>query len=74
MSLAQLTAWCDARFGPHPVAAHTRGRPYDIPWVVMDHAASRAFGWEPRMTVAAHSGRDRRARRSASGLAERTGA
>ena len=52
MSMAQLTAWCDDRFGPHPVVAHTAIRPFDVPWVVMDSTrASRAFDWEPAMTL-----------------------
>jgi CDP-paratose 2-epimerase len=47
MSLAQLTAWCDARFGAHPVEADAHERAYDIPWVVMDSSASeRHFGWQ----------------------------
>jgi CDP-paratose 2-epimerase len=46
VSLAQLNAWCDRRFGPHAPAADTRPRPYDIPWVVMDSSdAERDFGW-----------------------------
>jgi CDP-paratose 2-epimerase len=46
ISLAQLTAWCDGRFGPHAPSADTRPRPYDIPWVVMDSCdAHRDFGW-----------------------------
>jgi len=48
MSLAQLTAWCDARFGPFPITPDENERPYDIPWVVMDNADSeRHFGWQP---------------------------
>jgi len=48
MSLAQLTAWCDGRFGAHPVEADSRERAYDIPWVVMDNTrAERHFGWQP---------------------------
>jgi CDP-paratose 2-epimerase len=46
ISLAQLTTWCDRRFGPHTAAADTRPRPYDLPWVVMDSSdAERDFGW-----------------------------
>jgi CDP-paratose 2-epimerase len=46
MSLAQLTAWCDARFRPHTPQSGPRERPYDIPWVVMDNSgAERDFGW-----------------------------
>ena len=53
MSLAQLTAWCDARFGPHPVAADLNERPYDIPWIVMDNTdCERHFGWQPDTPIA----------------------
>jgi len=46
VSLAQLTAWCDARFGQHAPAADPAPRPYDVPWVVMDSSdAARDFGW-----------------------------
>jgi CDP-paratose 2-epimerase len=46
ISLAQLTAWCDRRFGKHAPTADIRPRPYDIPWVVMDSSdAERDFGW-----------------------------
>jgi CDP-paratose 2-epimerase len=47
MSLAQLTAWCDERFGRHVPSADPESRRYDIPWVVMDNAeAARDFGWD----------------------------
>ena len=42
MSLAQLTAWCDARFGAHAPQPDPRPRPYDVPWVVMDNSRRRA--------------------------------
>ncbi len=46
MSLAQLTAWCDERFGPHAPAADPQPRMYDIPWIAMDNTAAAAdFGW-----------------------------
>lgn len=46
MSLAQLTTWCDARFGIHAPGADVRLRPYDIPWVAMSNAdVARDFGW-----------------------------
>jgi CDP-paratose 2-epimerase len=46
ISLAQLTAWCDRRFGQHAPGADPRPRPYDLPWVVMDSSdAARDFGW-----------------------------
>jgi len=50
MSLAQLNAWCDARFGRHAPEPDLRPRPYDIPWLVMDSAdARRDFGWSPEL-------------------------
>jgi CDP-paratose 2-epimerase len=46
MSLAQLTAWCDARWGRHAPESDPRGRPYDIPWMAMDsRLAEDDFGW-----------------------------
>ena len=47
-SLRQLTAWCDARFGPHPVASDPVPRRFDLPWVVLDHSrATRVWDWRP---------------------------
>jgi CDP-paratose 2-epimerase len=52
MSLAQLTAWCDARFGPHAPAVDPEPRRYDIPWMVMDNTgAARDFGWQIEMSL-----------------------
>jgi CDP-paratose 2-epimerase len=46
-SLAQLTAWCDARFGAHSPQRDLRPRTYDVPWVVIDSGdAERDFGWQ----------------------------
>src|SRR5580698_243148 len=46
MSLAQLTAWCDDRFGQHAPAVDPEPRMYDIPWVAMDStAAVQDFSW-----------------------------
>jgi CDP-paratose 2-epimerase len=46
MSLAQLTAWCDARFGAHAPQPDLRPRPYDIAWMVMNsRVAEDDFGW-----------------------------
>jgi CDP-paratose 2-epimerase len=52
MSLAQLTAWCDDRFGGHAPAVDPAPRMYDIPWVVMDNTlAARDFGWGIEMSL-----------------------
>ena len=52
MSLAQMTAWCDARFSPHAPEADLRERQYDIPWIVMDSGdAERDFGWRVETPV-----------------------
>lgn len=48
MSLRQLSDWCAERFGPHPVVPDGTPRPFDIPWIVLDHAkASRLWAWQP---------------------------
>jgi CDP-paratose 2-epimerase len=53
MSLAQLTAWCDARFGKHEPEADPKPRPFDIPWLVMDFGrAARELQWAPRRSLA----------------------
>ncbi len=52
MSLAQLTAWCDSRFGAHGVSKDLRPRPYDIPWIAMDNSrAEKDFGWKVEMPL-----------------------
>jgi CDP-paratose 2-epimerase len=53
-SLRQLTAWCDERFGAHPVATDATPRPFDLPWVVLDYAkATRLWDWQPKTPVKA---------------------
>ncbi len=48
MSLRQLTAWCDDRFGAHPVATRPESRPFDIPWIVLDSSkAHDLWDWTP---------------------------
>lgn len=52
MSLAQLTKWCDDRFGTHVPAIDPAPRMYDIPWVVMDNSeATRDFSWRIEIPV-----------------------
>jgi CDP-paratose 2-epimerase len=53
-SLLQLTEWCDARFGAHPVASEPAERALDIPWIVLDSSkAARIWGIRPRITAPA---------------------
>jgi CDP-paratose 2-epimerase len=50
MSLAQLSRWCEARFGPHQIAADTAPRAFDVPWLVLDsRLAEKAWGWRATM-------------------------
>src|SRR5262249_21132657 len=52
MSLRELTAWCDDRFGAFAPASDLRPRPYDIPWIAMDNPSATAdFGWSPQTTL-----------------------
>jgi CDP-paratose 2-epimerase len=52
MSLAQLTAWCDARFGAHRSEPDARERPYDVPWLAMDSdLAERDFAWRAEIRL-----------------------
>jgi CDP-paratose 2-epimerase len=49
MSLRQLTAWCDQRFGAHPIATQAEPRPFDIPWMVLDSTKTeRVWNWRPQ--------------------------
>jgi CDP-paratose 2-epimerase len=51
-SLAQLTAWCDARFGAHGVERDATPRPLDIPWFAGDSTMARSdFGWTPQVAL-----------------------
>ena len=52
-SLRQLTDWCAAKFGAHSVASDPTPRPFDLPWIVLDHAkASRIWNWRPATPTA----------------------
>jgi CDP-paratose 2-epimerase len=54
MSLAQLSKWCEARFGSHQVASDSVPRPFDVPWLVMDsRLAEKNWGWRPKITLEA---------------------
>src|SRR5262249_10242732 len=49
MSLAQLSDWCNARFGKHEIARDEKPRPFDIPWMVLDYGlAEKTWQWKPQ--------------------------
>jgi len=48
ISLAQLSAWCADRFGPHTIAADPVERRFDVPWLVLDASiAQKTWQWAP---------------------------
>ena len=48
LSLRQLSAWCERRFGPHEVRSHPETRQFDVPWLVMDASlADTTWQWRP---------------------------
>jgi CDP-paratose 2-epimerase len=54
MSLKQLSDWCEERLGHHVVAPDGTPRPFDIPWMVLDHAkATRLWNWRPSTSTPA---------------------
>jgi len=54
MSLRQLSDWCASRLGPRSVVADGTPRPFDIPWIILDHTkATRLWQWQPAAPVAA---------------------
>jgi CDP-paratose 2-epimerase len=54
MSLAQLSRWCEARFGAHQVAPDTAPRAFDVPWLVMDsRLAEKVWSWRPTIKLQA---------------------
>lgn len=54
MSLAELTAWCDERFGPHAPVADGHERLYDVPWLILDSSlAHQSCGWKTSVGIQA---------------------
>jgi len=53
MSLAQLNAWCDGRFGrANTPLPDLKPRPFDIPWLVMSsRAAQEQMNWTPEKNL-----------------------
>ncbi len=53
ISLAQLSQWCQDRFGRHEVSSDDAQRPFDLPWIVLDCSrAERSWGWKPARSIA----------------------
>lgn len=49
-SLKQLSDWCAQRWQPRAVGVDAAPRPFDLPWVVLDHTlASNTWGWQPQI-------------------------
>jgi len=54
ISLRRLSTWCEARWGKQPVDSRPEGRPFDLPWLVLDSArAMQAWGWKPEFSLEA---------------------
>jgi len=54
MSLAQLTDWCNDRFGKHTPVSDGSQRTYDIPWLVLNpEKAQEAASWTPQIGLPA---------------------
>lgn len=52
ISLAQLSAWCEQRFGAHKITGKSAIRPYDVPWVVLNSKrAKQAWNWAPTTSL-----------------------
>ncbi len=58
MSLLELSSWCRTRLGPSHSEAHiansqsSESRPYDIPWMVLDHSlATDTYNWQPATPI-----------------------
>ncbi|MDB6065154.1 MAG: NAD-dependent epimerase/dehydratase [Pedosphaera sp.] len=52
ISLAQLSDWCAARFGPYRVEGDGSSRPFDIPWMVLDSTLARKiWKWQPEASL-----------------------
>ena len=54
ISLAELSAWCERRFGHREIGVEIRERPFDLPWIVLDCASAKAaFGFHPQRGLGA---------------------
>ncbi|EMI52277.1 NAD-dependent epimerase/dehydratase family protein [Rhodopirellula sallentina] len=51
-SLKQLSNWCGEHWSPAEVASDHTPRPFDLPWVVLDHTlATETWGWTPETST-----------------------
>jgi CDP-paratose 2-epimerase len=51
-SLRQLSTWCEERFGGQEIAAEKQGRPFDVPWLVLDsRLAQCTWQWQPQTSL-----------------------
>ncbi|HUP78730.1 MAG TPA: NAD-dependent epimerase/dehydratase family protein, partial [Pirellula sp.] len=51
-SLAQLSQWCNKRFGDHIVGADLAERHADVPWLALDNTRTKeTFAWQPQITL-----------------------
>jgi CDP-paratose 2-epimerase len=51
-SLAQLSDWCETRFGKHDVQNDLTPRPFDLPWVILDSSlAAKEWNWSPKISL-----------------------
>ena len=54
LSLAQLSGWCETRFGSRKVTADSASRPFDAPWLVMDCSrANELWNWRLETPITA---------------------
>ncbi len=52
MSLAQLSDWCEQRWGPRDVMIDPAPRPFDLAWMVLDHSlATKTWDWKPESNI-----------------------
>jgi CDP-paratose 2-epimerase len=54
MSLLNLTAWCQKRFGNHEISKNSDERTFDVPWVVLDSGSAHSkWDWQPTIKLEA---------------------
>ena len=52
MSLAELSAWAQVRFGHQAVETDSSERAFDVPWVIVDSQKARErWRWSPSRSL-----------------------